>query len=74
MCGTPPTTIEGIPQFGRLEMLRPVISNIWEYPFKKRLSSLSRLRLKKGHVMLLRKTCGKFNCRWKREGLLEDIL
>lgn len=36
--GTTPNTIEGIPQFGRLEMLIPVISNIWEWPFKKRLS------------------------------------
>lgn len=74
MHGTTPNTIEGIPQFGRLEMLIPVISNIWEWPFKKRLSSLSRLRLKKGYAMLLRKTCRKFNCRWKREGLLEDRL
>lgn len=41
MHGTTPTTIEGIPWFGRLEMLVPVISNSWEWPFKRRLSSLS---------------------------------
>ena len=48
MWGTAPTMIEGVPQFGRLEMLVCIISNSWEWPFKRRLSSLSVTQMEKG--------------------------
>lgn len=75
VCGTTPTATEGIPQFGRLEMLIPVISNSWEWPFNRRLSSLSVTYVEQGPCDAFEeKPVENFTADGKEKGCLRDRL
>ena len=55
-------------------MLICIISNSWEWPFKRRLSSHNVSWMEKGPCVAFGgKTCGKFYYTWKESGCLKNL-